>query len=61
MTIYHIHRYIKYFNESIIISKKQINKWPYNLLDYFIIILYQTKIYKSNDILLLLILWLFHH
>lgn len=51
---YHLHRYVKYFDKSLLISKKQINKWYINVLDYTIIILYQLKFYQSNDIILLI-------
>ena len=52
MFFYHIYRYVKHFEEALIISKKQINKWYLNVVDYAIIILYQTKFYKLNNTLL---------
>ena len=46
---FHLYRYLTHFDEALIISKKQINKWYYNLLDYAIIIVYQTMLYNLNN------------
>lgn len=55
MFIYHVHRYLKYFDKALLVSIKQLGQWYYNLLDYSIIILYQFKLYKLNNNLLLFI------
>lgn len=53
ISIYHIIRYIKYFDIALTISKKQLNKLQYNIIDYVIIILYQFELYKIKSIILL--------
>ena len=50
---YHLYRYFKYYDKVILITKKYINLWYINLIDYFIILLYQLYLYKSDNILLL--------
>ncbi len=52
---FHIHRYIKYFDEALILSKKQQNLWPFNVLDYTIILLYLLILHKSKSYYLLFI------
>jgi hypothetical protein len=57
--MYHLHRYFKYYDKVIILTKKYINLWYINLIDYFIILLYQLYLYKSDNILLLFLFSIF--
>jgi hypothetical protein len=52
---FHIHRYITNFDEALILSKKQKNLWPFNVIDYTIILLYLLILHKSKSNYLLFI------
>lgn len=48
MSLYHVHRYIKYFSIAKAISINQSKFWYINLLDYAIIYLYNYQHYKPT-------------
>ena len=55
MYLYHIHRYIKYFDEALILSKKYIYLWYLNILDYVIILLFHLYLHHLDNKFLLFI------